>query len=115
VQYICFADTLIPAGTTTTWKFALKITKVAPNASGAVEINPACECERFNADTNKSNDVAAIVLNPTATGGGGGSGGGGLPITGPQTALFGAAGAGLIAAGVAGFAIARRRRTRFEA
>ena len=57
------------------------------------------------------------MLNPTGgtTNPGGGSNDVGLPITGPQTALFAAAGAALLAAGFAVFAVSRRRRTRFEA
>jgi LPXTG-motif cell wall-anchored protein len=50
-------------------------------------------------------------VNPTDTGGAGG----GLPLTGPQTGLIGAAGALLVAAGLAGFIATRRRRTRFQA
>jgi hypothetical protein len=121
IQYACFADTVLPVGTSTMWKFGLKITKVVPNATGAVQLNPSCECDLFSDDTNRANDNAKIVLNPVAgagTGSGdGGTGGegGGLPVTGPQTAFLGLAGALLVAAGVTGFAVTRRRRTRFEA
>ncbi|GIF25918.1 hypothetical protein BJ973_003190 [Actinoplanes tereljensis] len=121
VQYACFTDEVLPAGTTVTWKFALKITKVVPGARGSVQLNPKCECDAFKPDANKANDTAQIVLNGTSTGGttGGdentGGEGGGLPITGPQTAFIGIAGAALIAAGIAGFMVTRRRRTRFEA
>jgi hypothetical protein len=117
VQYACITDAVLPAGTTVTWKFGLKITKVVPNATGAVQLNPPCECDLFSDDTNKANDSAKIVLNPVAGSGDGDSGGegGGLPVTGPQTAFIGLAGALLIAAGVTGFAVTRRRRTRFEA
>jgi hypothetical protein len=101
-----------------TWTFGFKVNKASDNARGSVEVNPACACEIFSKDINKSNDTAAIVLNPV--GGGGAAGGqnpsgGGLAITGPQTAVYGGAGAVLVGAGVAGFLLARRRRTRFEA
>ncbi|MFI7543837.1 LPXTG cell wall anchor domain-containing protein [Actinoplanes sp. NPDC049599] len=111
LQYVCFSNPLFPAKTQLIWEFGLKITKVVPNAVGAVEVNPACECDRFSRDINKSNDAAKIVVNPADTGGSGGS----LPITGPQTGFIGAAGALLLAAGIAGFIVARRRRTRFVA
>ncbi|MFI5897639.1 hypothetical protein ACIA5D_46885 [Actinoplanes sp. NPDC051513] len=122
-QYACFSDTVFPAKTTVTWPFQLEITKVADNATGWVEVNPACECDVFQKDLNKGNDVAKIVVNPVAAPGNGNGGagegdtggeGGGLPITGPQTALFGAAGLILVVAGVGGVLFARRRRTRFE-
>jgi hypothetical protein len=47
--------------------------------------------------------------------GDGGGGGGGLPVTGTPTALVLAVGGGLLVLGAAGFAVARRRRTRFLA
>jgi len=111
LQYACFSDPLFPAKTQLTWEFGLKITRVVANAEGAVEVNPACECDSFSQDINKSNDVAKIVVNPTDTGGEGGS----MPVTGPQAGLIGAAGALLVAVGIAGFIATRRRRTRFEA
>jgi hypothetical protein len=116
VQYACFTDAVVPAGETVTWKFALRINKATPNESGTVALYPKCECE-WPADTNSGNDTAEIVLNPTGggTNPGGGHGDVGLPITGPQTALIGAAGAALLAAGIAFFTVSRRRRTRFEA
>ncbi|MET8148023.1 hypothetical protein ACIBSW_13910 [Actinoplanes sp. NPDC049668] len=111
LQYVCFSNPVFPVKTQVVWEFGLKITKVVPNAAGAIELNPACECDVFSRDINKSNDVAKIVVNPTDDGGSGG----GLPVTGPQTGLIGAGGALLVAAGIAGFIVARRRRTRFEA
>ena len=78
-------------------------------------MNPDCDCDRFSKDLNKSNDVAKIVVNPAAGRRGTGGQGGGLPITGPQTALYAAAGLVLVVAGVGGVLFARRRRTRFQA
>ncbi|MCY1136645.1 LPXTG cell wall anchor domain-containing protein [Actinoplanes sp. Pm04-4] len=116
LQYVCFSSPLFKAKTTVLWKFGVQLTADVTNAKGLVEVNPPCQCERFAKDTNKKNDTAAIVINPVAGAGSGGQGGGGsLPITGSQTALFGGAGAVLVAAGVLGFFVARRRRTRFEA
>lgn len=120
VQYACFTGPLLTAGAIVTWKFALKIDKAVTNATGSVQINPESDIPLYR-DGNKANDTAEIVLNSTgATNPGGGHNDPGhndvgLPITGPQTALFGAAGAALLAAGFAVFAVSRRRRTRFEA
>ncbi|MCU7724035.1 hypothetical protein ODJ79_09940 [Actinoplanes sp. KI2] len=114
VQYACFTDDVLPAGDSVTWKFGLKINKATPGATGSVALYPTCECE-WPADSNKANDTAKIVLNPAGAGQPGGGSGGGLPITGPQTALIGAAGVALLAGGAAFFALSRRRRTRFEA
>jgi LPXTG-motif cell wall-anchored protein len=120
VQYACFTGPSLPAGETVTWKFGLKIDKAVTNATGSVQINPEADIPLYR-DGNPANDTAAIVLNstgatnPGAPNPGGGHDDVGLPITGPQTALFAAAGAALLAAGFAVFAVSRRRRTRFEA
>jgi hypothetical protein len=118
-SYLCLSTPLFPVKTSVTWTFEFKVNKATDNARGSVEVNPKCECDIFAKDINKANNTAALVLNPTGAGGAGGStggqGGGGLPITGPQTAIYGGAGAVLVAAGVIGFLVARRRRTRFEA
>jgi len=123
-QYACFTDLVFPAKTRVTWPFKLQITAVTTNATGWVEVNPPCNCDRFSKDLVKSNDTAKIVANPGAAGqpgggsgngGTGGQGGGGLAITGPQAALYAGLGVVLVAAGVGGVLLARRRRTRFEA
>nr|WP_221375432.1 hypothetical protein [Actinoplanes polyasparticus] len=118
LQYVCYSSPLFPAKTTVLWKFGVELTGDITNGKGLVEVNPPCECERFSRDINKKNDTAAIVINevPGAAGeGSGGQGGGSLAITGTQTAFVGGAGAVLVAGGVLGFVLARRRRTRFEA
>ncbi|MFF5289334.1 DUF11 domain-containing protein [Paractinoplanes globisporus] len=115
VTYVCYTGEFAPfvAKTTITLKFQVKITKVIANAEGSVEVDDSFN---FSKDINPANNVAKIVLNPATGGGTGGEGGGeGLPITGPQTALIGGAGTGLVAVGLVGFVLARRRRTRFEA
>ncbi|WP_433301719.1 LPXTG cell wall anchor domain-containing protein [Actinoplanes sp. CA-030573] len=121
-DYACYTSESGPfrAKTTVTWKFRVKVTKVVVNATGTVAVD---DVHDFSKDINEANNVAKIVLNPAKAGnsgggqseGEGGGSGGGLPITGPPTSLIGAAGAGLVAIGLAGFLIARRRRTRFEA
>jgi hypothetical protein len=125
VQYICETGFLLKAGETKTWTFGLRIEKVHVDATGAVETNPACECSWFNKDIDGSNDLAKLIVNPSdeeepgeepgTGGGGGGAGDGGLPITGPQGTAIALTGALLVVAGVLGFLVARRRRTRFEA
>ncbi|WP_435870990.1 LPXTG cell wall anchor domain-containing protein [Micromonospora musae] len=79
-----------------------------------MKINAPCECQGgFADDLKPANDTAKILLN--ATGGQGGGDGGSLPITGESTALIGGIGALLLAAGVGGYVVARRRKTRFVA
>ncbi|MEU8241659.1 hypothetical protein AB0C07_25705 [Actinoplanes missouriensis] len=127
VQYYCASDYVFRAGQTVKWTFGLRIDKVHADATGAVESNPACQCSRFSEDLDRSNDKAKLVVNPTeagnpaggtpGTGTGDDEGGGepGLPITGPQGAALAVTGVLLLVAGVAGFLVARKRRTRFEA
>ncbi|XTZ13578.1 LPXTG cell wall anchor domain-containing protein [Micromonospora echinospora] len=71
----------------------------------------------FDEDLKPANDVAALLVNATTAGGGAGGGedDGSLPITGARTGLVLAAGGLLLAAGVVGLVLARRRRTRFVA
>lgn len=142
VRYSCETFEILHAEETISWTFGLRITTVVPNATGSVEANPACDgnarCGSFTKDLNPSNDTAALIINPTdaqpgdgdagagadggtsggADGGtdGGTSGGtgGGLPITGPQGAAYGVAGALLVMAGAFFVVSARRRRIRFE-
>ncbi|MGB2572437.1 LPXTG cell wall anchor domain-containing protein [Micromonospora citrea] len=114
--YRCWPDIYIAAGEEQTVEIGLRIDKVVPNATGTVTINAKCECEGFTADLNAANDVAKLVVNPT--GGDGGQGGGddgSLPITGQSTGLIAGLGGLLLAAGLGGYVVARRRRTRFVA
>ncbi|MFG1995585.1 Ig-like domain-containing protein [Actinoplanes sp. NPDC048988] len=63
-QYVCETATLFPTATTTTWKFPLRINQVVAGATGSVEVNPACQCQRFDKDLDKSNNTASLVVNP---------------------------------------------------
>ncbi|MBQ1019040.1 LPXTG cell wall anchor domain-containing protein [Micromonospora sp. D93] len=101
----------------TSYSFLLRIDKVVPDAAGAITTS-------LTGDPNKSNDTAKIVINPTSPDGGNGGGGGddngdgdggSLPITGQSTGLIAGLGALLLAAGVGGYLVAKRRRTRFVA
>jgi len=99
------------AGNTYGYEFKLKIDRVVADAVGTITV-------KSEGDPNAGNDVAEIVINGTGEGGGNGGGGGdggGLPVTGPQATLIASAGVLLVGAGVAGFIVARRRRTRFVA
>jgi hypothetical protein len=66
VQYICETANLFRVGTTTTWTFPLKIDKVVVGAAGSVEVNPACQCQRYDKDLDKSNNKALLALNASA-------------------------------------------------
>ncbi|MET8120963.1 LPXTG cell wall anchor domain-containing protein [Micromonospora sp. NPDC005291] len=122
-EYRCYPGPFAPAGEELTGEFKLRIDKVIANASGAVKVNVPCECEGgFYADLKPANDIAKILVNAaTGQGGGqdgggeGGGDGGGLPVTGQSTGLIAGLGALLLAAGVGGYLVTKRRRTRFVA
>ncbi|MFF5176892.1 LPXTG cell wall anchor domain-containing protein [Micromonospora sp. NPDC000316] len=121
--YRCYPDIFIGVGEEQTVDISLRIDKVIENATGTVTINAKCECDGFTEDLKPANDVAKILVNATeggANGGGNGGGqggddGGALPITGQSTGLIAGLGALLLAAGLGGFLVAKRRRTRFVA
>ncbi|MFU8850891.1 LPXTG cell wall anchor domain-containing protein [Micromonospora sp. SL1-18] len=131
-HYFCYLDPFLKAGDTATLDFTLRIDKVIANATGLVKINVPCKCDGgFYKDLKPANDTAKIVVNGTgggSTGGDGGQGtpgtadggqGGGdgdtLPITGSATGLIASVGALLLVAGMGGYVVARRRKTRFVA
>ncbi|BCL15013.1 LPXTG cell wall anchor domain-containing protein [Micromonospora sagamiensis] len=116
-SYFCFAGSLAIAGEDETFDFTLRVDKVVPNAKGTVEVNVSCQCDGgFDHDLKPANDTAAVLVNAAGGGGGGtGDGDGGLPVTGAQTGLIVGVGGLLLALGVGGFVLSRRRRTRFVA
>jgi hypothetical protein len=115
-KYVCRSDYVLVAGEGETYDFRLRIDKVIPDAKGSVAVNEPCECDTFAGDFDLSNNKAPITVNGTGAGSGDTGGeGGGLPVTGPMGATIGGAGIVLLAAGVVGFVLARRRRTRFVA
>ncbi|WP_406074021.1 LPXTG cell wall anchor domain-containing protein [Micromonospora sp. NBC_01638] len=115
--YGCYPTPFIKAGDQETVDFTLRIDKVVQNDTGAVKINLPCECDGgFYADLKPANDAAKILINAAGgTGGGDNGDGGSLPITGQSTGLIAGLGALLLAAGVGGYLVAKRRRTRFVA
>jgi hypothetical protein len=73
VQYACVLDGVLKIGKNSAMSlpFSLRIDKVMQDAAGLVEVNPACTCERFADDLDKSNDTAPLILNPAPTAPGG--------------------------------------------
>ncbi|RKN14067.1 LPXTG cell wall anchor domain-containing protein [Micromonospora musae] len=112
-EYACQV-TESPEGMNNPYGFELRIDEVRADATGTITTKLA-------GDPKSQNDTAKIIINPTNPGGGDGGQGGGdgdggsLPITGESTALIGGIGALLLAAGVGGYVVARRRKTRFVA
>ncbi|MFG1778707.1 LPXTG cell wall anchor domain-containing protein [Micromonospora sp. NPDC049048] len=119
--YFCYAQPLLKAGDAETFEFGLRIDKVVANATGTVDINIPCQCDGgFYEDLKPANDTAKILVNASGDGGGNGGGdgdgdGGSLPITGESTGLIAGIGGLLLVAGVGGYLVAKRRRTRFVA
>ncbi|MET8083695.1 LPXTG cell wall anchor domain-containing protein [Micromonospora sp. NPDC005237] len=114
--YRCYPGPFAPAGEELTGEFKFRIDKVIANATGMVKVNVPCECEGgFYEDLKPANDTAKILVNAASGQGGGEDDGGALPITGQSTGLIAGIGALLLAAGVGGYLVAKRRRTRFVA
>ncbi|GAA2701718.1 LPXTG cell wall anchor domain-containing protein [Micromonospora olivasterospora] len=120
-EYRCYPGPIAPAGEELTGEFRLRIDKVIANATGLVKVNVPCECDGgFYKDLKPANDTAKILVNAAAGDGGQGGGdgdddGGTLPITGTSIGLVAGIGALLLVAGVGGYLVAKRRRTRFVA
>jgi hypothetical protein len=73
VQYACVLDGYLKLGKDYALRlpFSLRVDEVIEDAAGLVEVNPACTCERFADDLDKSNDTAPLILNPAPTAPGG--------------------------------------------
>ncbi|MET7706143.1 LPXTG cell wall anchor domain-containing protein [Micromonospora sp. NPDC005413] len=118
--YLCEWYDVLHKGDAAVFEFGLRIDKLA-GAPGSVHLL------HFNldgqgstvADLDAKNDTAAFVIKGATNGEDGGQGGGGddggLPVTGQSTGLIAGLGALLLAAGVGGYLVAKRRRTRFVA
>ncbi|MEH1098631.1 LPXTG cell wall anchor domain-containing protein [Micromonospora sp. CPCC 205561] len=103
--YRCFLVGPLGKGERAGFEFTLRIDR-AGSHTGAVKLRTG--------DENPANDTAKILVD--ATGGqGGGDGGGTLPITGASTGLIAGIGGLLLVAGLGGYVVTRRRRTRFVA
>ncbi|MFG1949825.1 LPXTG cell wall anchor domain-containing protein [Micromonospora sp. NPDC048830] len=112
--YACFVDGIVGKGKKATFPFSLRIDK-AGALTGEVELFHSDASEGRGEDLNKANDIAKILVNDSDGGGEGGGDGGTLPITGSSTGLIAGIGALLLVAGVGGYLVAKRRRTRFVA
>ncbi|WP_255509086.1 LPXTG cell wall anchor domain-containing protein [Micromonospora sp. A202] len=112
--YQCFVLGSIKKGEKVDYEFQLRIDQAGGQA-GEVKLRTGHE-ETEIKDLNPANDTAQILVNGGGDGGqGGGDDGGSLPITGQSTGLIAGLGALLLAAGVGGYLVAKRRRTRFVA
>ncbi|WFE63273.1 LPXTG cell wall anchor domain-containing protein [Micromonospora sp. WMMD714] len=92
------------------YEFTLHVDRLTRRVTGAVTVD-------VDADTDPRNDRAEIVILPAADGGGAGDpdGDGSLPITGSAVSSTVALGGLLLAVGLGGYLLVRRRRTRFVA
>ncbi|MEU5932759.1 LPXTG cell wall anchor domain-containing protein [Micromonospora sp. NPDC047187] len=112
--YRCFVDGSIKKGEKVDYEFQVRIDQAGDQA-GEVTLRTGHE-ETEIKDLNPANDTAQILVNGGGDGGqGGGDDGGSLPVTGQSTGLIVGLGALLLAAGVGGYLVAKRRRTRFVA
>ena len=109
-DYLCTMD----GGTTkakasTLFDFTFEVRADASDAPGQVRINEEVFTGGDALDADDSDNSAKIEVSLS------GGTGGGLPVTGANAGLLGAAGAALLVAGALGLRLARRRRTRFTA
>ncbi|MER7006948.1 LPXTG cell wall anchor domain-containing protein [Dactylosporangium sp. NPDC000555] len=128
-RYYCTATGGLAVGASVSFEFNLKIIDAHPGAGVLFFADGGRE------DRDNSNDHAALTVNVTAPTGGQSSASAsaspsasasssagtarpsaspapGLPVTGDRTGLYAGVGAALVAAGVALFLVARRRRIR---
>lgn len=114
-KYVCEWPDPVRKAEPVSFQFTFRIDKAAGRA-GAVRLFHFDGEWEPRPDLNPKNDTAAIVVKGTGgQGGTGGGDGGTLPITGSSTGLIAGVGALLLVAGAGGYAVARRRRTRFVA
>ncbi|MET8256218.1 LPXTG cell wall anchor domain-containing protein [Micromonospora sp. NPDC005205] len=116
--YQCFVLGSIRKGEKVDYEFQVRIDQ-AGGQTGEVKLSTGQEDKQIK-DLNPANDTAQILVNGGGDGGQGGGDdgdgdGGSLPITGQSTGLIAGLGALLLAAGVGGYLVAKRRRTRFVA
>jgi LPXTG-motif cell wall-anchored protein len=121
-EYLCFNKVdKTEAAASNLFDFTFEVRENASAKAGQVRINEVigCECgeepegddiEDHNIDRNAANDTAKIAVELSS-----GGTGGGLPVTGANAGLAGAAGGVLLLAGVLGLMLVRRRRVRFTA
>ncbi|MEU4771230.1 LPXTG cell wall anchor domain-containing protein [Micromonospora sp. NPDC023644] len=111
--YRCFLNGHLGKGKKAEFDFELRIDK-AGSHSGEVKLRTGYD-ESVVKDLDPTNDAAKILVNATGGQGGGDGDGGTLPITGESTGLIAGIGALLLVAGVGGYVVTKRRKTRFVA
>jgi len=106
-EYLCLTlDDRTKAKSSVLFAFTFEVLDDASEAAGQVRINEEFFTGGEPLDRDASNDSAKIVVSASGSGGG-------LPVTGANAGLAGAAGAALLLAGGLGLLLARRRRVRF--
>jgi hypothetical protein len=117
-KYLCASAIQLPVGATDTFVFKLRITTATPDAKGEVKVTDFFT-GRLDPliDANPANNVAYVVLNPTAPSTDGptpgpstDTNGGGLPVTGTPVIVIAVSGVALLVAGFVLYRTARRRR-----
>ncbi|MEU8295992.1 LPXTG cell wall anchor domain-containing protein [Micromonospora sp. NPDC048909] len=111
--YLCFVRGRVGAGERVDFEFGLRIDR-AGSLTGGVELRHGFD-DNAAKDSNPANDSAKVLVNASGGQGGGDGDGGALPITGESTGLIAGLGGLLLVAGVGGYLVAKRRRTRFVA
>jgi LPXTG-motif cell wall-anchored protein len=109
-DYLCSTDGgKTKAKASTLFDFTFQVRDDASAAPGQVRINEDLYTDGDVLDSVAGNNTAKIEVSLS------GGSGGGLPVTGANAGLFGAAGTALLIVGALGLLLARRRRMRFTA
>ncbi|MET8149216.1 LPXTG cell wall anchor domain-containing protein [Actinoplanes sp. NPDC049668] len=109
-EYVCFVeDGKTAAKESALFDFTFEVLENASTTAGQVRINEDFFALEEPIDRDDSNDTAKITVQAS------GGSGGGLPVTGANAGLIGAAGGVLLLAGALGLLLVRRRRVRFTA
>lgn len=109
-EYLCFTGAeKTEAGSKNLFDFTFEVRDDASDKPGKILINEDLFGDDTILDQDDSNNAAKIAVELS------GGSGGGLPVTGANAGLVGAAGAALLLAGLLGVMLVRRRRVRFTA
>ncbi|MEU7907478.1 LPXTG cell wall anchor domain-containing protein [Actinoplanes sp. NPDC049118] len=109
-EYLCFTDRdKTEPKASTLFDFTFEVRENASAEAGQVRINEDLFSLTEPLDRDARNDAAKITVQLS------GGSGAGLPVTGANAGLVGAAGGALLLAGALGLLLVRRRRVRFTA
>ena len=106
LRYICSGESFfLEAGESDTFEITLRIDQVIPNAAGTASILVPCSCSalQIEIDSDHSNNVAQILVNPTVPANG-------LAATGNRVGLIVGLGGLMLLLGAVTSSLARRRR-----